>query len=65
MTKPDLPKYLKLCRMGTSLYLTIPKEFVRAHTLNQRDDVLWQPTSNGIVLQFDPAKVRAPEGDAA
>jgi hypothetical protein len=55
--KSDLPKYLKLCRMGASLYLTIPKEFVRAHTLNQHDDVYWLPEPDGIKLKFDPAKV--------
>jgi hypothetical protein len=52
--------------MRDSLYLTIPKEFVRAHTLNQHDDVFWQPTSDGIVLTFNgngPAKVH--DGEAA
>jgi hypothetical protein len=52
MNRPDLPKYLKLCRMGSSLYLTIPKEFVRAHTLNPQDDVFWLPEGDGIKLKF-------------
>jgi hypothetical protein len=51
-TKPDLPKYLKLRRMGDSLYLTVPREFVRAHTLNPRDEVFWLPEPDGIKLKF-------------
>ena len=49
---PNYPKHLKLCRMGSSLYLTIPREFVLAHTLNAHDDVFWQPESDGIKLKF-------------
>jgi hypothetical protein len=52
LTRPDLPKYLKICRMGKSLYVTIPAEYVRAHTLNQHDDVYWLPEADGIKLQF-------------
>jgi hypothetical protein len=53
MTKQDLPKYLKLRKMGDSLYLTVPKEFVRAHTLNPDDDVFWMPEPDGIKLRFE------------
>lgn len=43
----------KLRRMGDSLYLTVPKEFVRAHTLNPLDAGLWLPSSDGVLLKFD------------
>jgi hypothetical protein len=58
--KQDLPKYLKLRRMGDSLYLTVPKEFVRAHALQQHDDVFWMPEPDGIKLRFDPSQVGEP-----
>jgi hypothetical protein len=53
MPQPDLPKYFKLRKMGDSLYITVPKEFVRAHTLNPHDDGLWFPSSDGVLLKFD------------
>jgi hypothetical protein len=52
MTKPDLPKHLKICRMGRSHYLTLPAEYVRAHNLTTDDAVFWQPEPDGIKLKF-------------
>jgi antitoxin component of MazEF toxin-antitoxin module len=60
MIKPDLPKYLKLRKMGNSLYLIVPREFAKAHTLNPHDDVYWLPESDGIKLKF-----RAQDAEAA
>jgi hypothetical protein len=52
LAKPDLPKHLKICRMGRSLYLTLPAEYVRAHNLVTDDAVFWQPEPDGIKLKF-------------
>ena len=60
MPKLDLPRYLKLRRMHDSLYLTVPREYVLAHTLSPHDDVYWLPEADGIKLKFyerpEPAK---------
>ena len=52
MTKLDLPRYLKLRKMHDSLYLTVPREYVLAHTLSPHDDVYWLPEADGIKLKF-------------
>ena len=52
MTKLDLPRYLKLRKMHGSLYLTVPREYVLAHTLSPHDDVYWLPEVDGIKLKF-------------
>jgi hypothetical protein len=52
MIKLDLPRYLKLRKMHGSLYLTVPREYVLAHTLSPRDDVYWLPEADGIKLKF-------------
>ena len=52
MRNHNLPHFLKLCRMGRSLYLTVPAEYARAHSLSPHDDVYWQPEPDGIKLKF-------------
>ena len=58
--KLDFPRYLKLRKMHDSLYLTVPREYVLAHTLSPHDDVFWLPEEDGIKLKFyerpQPAK---------
>jgi hypothetical protein len=39
--------------MGSSLYLTLPAAYVRAHNLDVHDDVLWLPQDDGIKLRFN------------
>lgn len=57
LMKSDLPKRFKLRRMGGSLYITVPKEYVDDHDLDVHDDGLWLPTPDGVLLKF--AKVQA------
>jgi hypothetical protein len=61
LAKPDRPKNLKICRMGKSLYVTIPADYARTHTLNQHDDVYWLPEPDGIKLKFPTVQ----DGEAA
>jgi hypothetical protein len=60
MKNYNLPQFLQLCRMGNSLYLTVPKAYARAHNLSVHDDVFWLPEEDGIKLKFyerpEPAK---------
>jgi hypothetical protein len=65
MPKHDLPKNLNLCKMGDSLYLTLPKEFVRLHKLNQRDKVFWLPEQDGIKLKFSNVPILNPLSNQA
>jgi hypothetical protein len=60
MTKLDLPRYLKLRKMHDSLYLTVPREYVLAHTLSPHDDVYWLPEADGIKLRFNEPTDRGP-----
>ena len=56
MKSYNLPRYLKLCRVGNSLHLTVPHAYVDAHNLSVHDYVLWQPEPDGIKLTFgDPS----------
>jgi hypothetical protein len=56
MTSHNLPRYLKLCRVGNSLHLTVPAAYVDAHNLSAHDYVLWQPEPDCIKLKFpEPA----------
>jgi hypothetical protein len=52
MTRAELTKYIRLGKMGDSLYLIVPRAYARAHNLNPKDDVLWQPEPDGIKLKF-------------
>jgi hypothetical protein len=53
MTKQDFPRYLKLRRMHDGYYVTIPRDYVYAHDLSWRDDILWQPgEGRKITLEF-------------
>jgi hypothetical protein len=49
---PNLRQPLKLCRMGHSLYLTIPAVYARAHNLDAHDDVEWDPDNDIVQLRF-------------
>jgi hypothetical protein len=64
MTKLDLPRYLKLRKMHDSLYLTVPREYVLAHTLSPHDDVFWLPEADGIKLKFSSEAWHAEAGAA-
>ena len=52
MKNHNLPRPLKLCRMGSSLYVTIPHALVLAHSLSAHDDILCLPVEDGIKLRF-------------
>jgi hypothetical protein len=62
MKKADLPKYIRLAKMGDNLYLIVPRGYARAHNLVAPiDDVRWQP-------EVDCVKLKIPtihDGDAA
>jgi hypothetical protein len=49
MIKADLPKYIKLCRMGNGYYFNVPIDYVRAHKYDTGNGVefLWKPELNG------------------
>jgi hypothetical protein len=45
-------RHLKLCRMGHSLYLTIPAQFVQEYDLSAHDECLCEPKARGIWIEF-------------
>jgi hypothetical protein len=53
----DLPRYLKLLKMGKGWFVTVPIDYIRNHKFDSGPAVkiLWQPGPDGVKLSFMPA----------